>query len=52
MALSLCPVQLVASAALPFPFSPKLGYNVTAVNGVVDETDYLKTIGASDVVGV
>jgi len=30
----------------------KLGYNVTAVNGVVDETDYLKTIGATDVISI
>jgi acrylyl-CoA reductase (NADPH) len=30
----------------------KLGYDVTAVNGVVDESDYLKTIGATDVISI
>ena len=30
----------------------KLGYSVTAVNGVVDETDYLKKIGAQDVISI
>jgi len=30
----------------------KLGYSVTAVNGVVDETDYLKKIGARDVISI
>jgi putative YhdH/YhfP family quinone oxidoreductase len=30
----------------------KLGYSVTAVNGVVDETDYLKKIGAKEVISL
>lgn len=30
----------------------KLGYSVTAVNGVVDEADYLKKIGAKDVISI
>jgi len=30
----------------------KLGYSVTAVNGVVDETDYLKRIGAQNVISI
>ena len=30
----------------------KLGYCVTAVNGVVDETDYLKRIGAQNVISI
>jgi len=30
----------------------KLGYTVTAVNGVVDETDYLKRIGAAEVISI
>lgn len=30
----------------------KLGYSVTAVNGVVDETDYLKKIGAREVISI
>lgn len=30
----------------------KLGYSVTAVNGVVDETGYLKEIGAKDVISI
>jgi len=30
----------------------KLGYTVTAVNGVVDETDYLRGIGAADVISI
>ena len=30
----------------------KLGYTVTAVNGVVDETEYLKRIGAAEVISI
>jgi len=30
----------------------KLGYSVTAVNGVVDETGYLKEIGAKEVISI
>ncbi|CAB5138815.1 Acryloyl-CoA reductase AcuI/YhdH (EC [Olavius algarvensis associated proteobacterium Delta 3] len=30
----------------------KLGYSVTAVNGVMDETDYLKRIGAQEVISI
>jgi len=30
----------------------KLGYPVTAVNGVIDETDYLKRIGAAEVISI
>ena len=30
----------------------KIGYAVTAVNGVVDETDFLKQIGADDIISI
>jgi len=30
----------------------KIGYSVTAVNGVVDETDYLNKIGAKNVISI
>ena len=30
----------------------KLGYSITAVNGVVDESDYLKKIGASNIISI
>ncbi len=30
----------------------KLGYSVTAINGVVDETDYLKEIGAKNIISI
>jgi putative YhdH/YhfP family quinone oxidoreductase len=30
----------------------KIGYAVTAVNGVVDEADYLKSLGADDVISI
>ena len=30
----------------------KLGYSVTAVNGVVDETDYLNEIGANNIISI
>jgi putative YhdH/YhfP family quinone oxidoreductase len=30
----------------------KIGYSVTAVNGVVDETDYLKEIGAKNIISI
>ncbi len=30
----------------------KMGYSVTAVNGIVDETDYLKEIGAKSVISI
>ena len=30
----------------------KLGYSITAVNGVVDESDYLKKIGAGNIISI
>ena len=30
----------------------KLGYSVTAVNGALDQTDYLKSIGANDIISI
>jgi acrylyl-CoA reductase (NADPH) len=33
-------------------FLTKIGYSVTAVNGIVDETDYLKEIGAKSVISI
>jgi putative YhdH/YhfP family quinone oxidoreductase len=30
----------------------KLGYSVTAVNGVVDESEYLKSIGAKEIISI